>query len=216
MIFVSHNMGAVERLCSKGALLQNGTMVSYGNIQDIISLYSKGQTLSLNNLQNRTDRLGEREVIFTNVEFFDGHHRSIQQTRSGKDLTVRLHYRSKSIDTYTNCRVSLELESKGIILLRLSTEMVNDEPLTLYEEGRIDFLIPNLPLSKSRCHLNLFLMTNGVTQDYIEHAAEIDVEDGDFYGFGKDYPLYHEGKTVMIPFSWHAASAVSSELNKIL
>ncbi len=96
VIFVSHNTGAVERLCSKGVLLQNGAMVSYGNIQDIISLYSKGQNLLPNNLQNRTDRLGEREVIFSNVEFFDSHHRSIQQIGSGKDLTVRLHYRSKN------------------------------------------------------------------------------------------------------------------------
>ena len=213
VLFVSHNMGAVERLCTEGVLLQNGTMTSYGKVRDIIKLYSTIQTVTPNNLQHRTDRLGDCKVIFTDVEFFNEYHHPIQQIMSGRDMTVRLYYQAKNNEIYSNCRVSLEIESRGNVLLRLSTEMVNDEPLMLEKRGYIDFYIPDLPLSKNRYYLNLFLMTNGVIQDYIEHASEIDVEDGNFYGFGKDYPPNQEGNTVMIPFSWHAKSAVSSRVD---
>jgi lipopolysaccharide transport system ATP-binding protein len=40
VIFVSHNMGAVSRLCPRGMLLDSGRLVSTGDISDIIDGYS--------------------------------------------------------------------------------------------------------------------------------------------------------------------------------
>lgn len=42
VLFVSHNMGAVRRLCQTGVLLENGQMVEKGPIDAIISLYTEG------------------------------------------------------------------------------------------------------------------------------------------------------------------------------
>ncbi len=39
VIFVSHNMGIIKNLCSKGILLESGQIKSIGSIQDIISDY---------------------------------------------------------------------------------------------------------------------------------------------------------------------------------
>jgi lipopolysaccharide transport system ATP-binding protein len=40
VLFVSHNMGAVESLCKTGLLLKKGTMVGYGNVTSIITQYA--------------------------------------------------------------------------------------------------------------------------------------------------------------------------------
>lgn len=42
VLFVSHNMGAVRRLCQTGVLLDGGQMVAKGPIDDIISRYTEG------------------------------------------------------------------------------------------------------------------------------------------------------------------------------
>ncbi len=42
VLFVSHNMGAVRRLCHTGVLLDNGQLVEKGPIEHIISRYTEG------------------------------------------------------------------------------------------------------------------------------------------------------------------------------
>lgn len=39
VLFVSHNMGSIRRLCSRGVLLENGTIKFIGNINDTIAEY---------------------------------------------------------------------------------------------------------------------------------------------------------------------------------
>ena len=39
VLFVSHNMGSVKKLCNKGILLQDGQISYYGNTQDVLSKY---------------------------------------------------------------------------------------------------------------------------------------------------------------------------------
>lgn len=41
ILFVSHNMGAIGRLCEKGILLQQGRVLCSGNIEDIICEYTE-------------------------------------------------------------------------------------------------------------------------------------------------------------------------------
>jgi lipopolysaccharide transport system ATP-binding protein len=41
VLFVSHNMSAVKRLCTAGLLLENGRLHSGGNLSDVIAAYSE-------------------------------------------------------------------------------------------------------------------------------------------------------------------------------
>jgi lipopolysaccharide transport system ATP-binding protein len=45
VLFVSHNMGSVRRLCTKGVLLENGLIKYKGNINDTIMEYMSGDTI---------------------------------------------------------------------------------------------------------------------------------------------------------------------------
>ena len=47
ILFVSHNLAAIERLCSKTILLKNGEVIQYGETQEIINYYlNSGRDLS--------------------------------------------------------------------------------------------------------------------------------------------------------------------------
>jgi lipopolysaccharide transport system ATP-binding protein len=41
VLFVSHNMAAVQQLCNKGLMLSNGTIADYGNTNDVLANYLK-------------------------------------------------------------------------------------------------------------------------------------------------------------------------------
>jgi len=58
VLFVSHNMGAVGNLCSKGILLEGGEIASYGQIEDVIgkylSVHAGSRYVDLNVIKERT------------------------------------------------------------------------------------------------------------------------------------------------------------------
>ena len=45
VLFVSHNMGSMQRLCNKGILLENGSIKYRGNITDTIRIYQSNETI---------------------------------------------------------------------------------------------------------------------------------------------------------------------------
>ena len=51
VLFVSHNMGAVSKLCNKGVFLEDGTVKEYGDAEDIIKRYLCG---SSDNISRKT------------------------------------------------------------------------------------------------------------------------------------------------------------------
>jgi lipopolysaccharide transport system ATP-binding protein len=48
VLFVSHNMAAVKSLCSKGILLENGSVIQQGDVDYCVSRYLSGNSESLN------------------------------------------------------------------------------------------------------------------------------------------------------------------------
>ncbi len=71
VLFVSHNMGAVQRLCSRGVLLANGRIQEEGAIDGLIDSYlSKIESLSQQPTTDRIDRRGNGKAKFVNVSIF--------------------------------------------------------------------------------------------------------------------------------------------------
>ncbi len=51
VLFVSHNMGAVKRLCPKSIILKNGTILNIGNSEEVINQYIEDNAISENNIK---------------------------------------------------------------------------------------------------------------------------------------------------------------------
>lgn len=63
VLFVSHNLGAVSKLCSKGVLLKNGTIARVGEISEVLETYtlnSSSATLSYRAVMDDKDMYVER------------------------------------------------------------------------------------------------------------------------------------------------------------
>ena len=59
MIFVSHNLAIIQALCHRGILLQSGTAIADGPVNDTIDRYLRTlETAATEDLLARTDRDG--------------------------------------------------------------------------------------------------------------------------------------------------------------
>lgn len=206
IVLVSHNMALIDKLCSKSIMLNNGEIVSSGNTFDVIRCYldnNNGEP-NLNNLLEFESRTGKGDIKFSSVEIFDENYRSIKVPLTGKRIIFRLHLQSSfNNKLFKNCRVSIGISNSGFVNIVLSSEMVLNSSLSIRESDNVEFIIDKLPVTKGKYSLTLFLESNGVIQDWLKNSISFYVEDGDYYNTGKVYPDGHEGKTVLIDYSFN-------------
>jgi lipopolysaccharide transport system ATP-binding protein len=204
ILFVSHNMAALENLCTRALLLQEGRMIEDGPTKEVIESYLASIShLAKVPLSMRKERQGAGEIIFCDIELLDDRKRPLACAWSGQDVSVRLHYQAKSSKIFKNCRASILVSRNQRPYFLLSTDLVDTKQLDLQGDGYIDFVIPKLPLSASTYQVTVYLESNRLIQDWVLDAWEISVADGDFYGTGRNYPSDSwRGATVLINHGW--------------
>jgi lipopolysaccharide transport system ATP-binding protein len=67
VLFVSHNMEAVMSLCTRGVLLENGTISFIGSIEDTIAKYLVGNKETISDFSNFKDRSGKGNITFAKI-----------------------------------------------------------------------------------------------------------------------------------------------------
>lgn len=204
ILFVSHNMAALENLCSRSILLQDGSIADIGPTGKIIQGYLAHHShLSKLPLLSRNDRQGIGEIIFSDIKLLDNKKSPIVCALSGQDIIIRLYYQSKIKKIFRNCIASVVVFRNQRPYFNLSTDLVDSKQLDLRGNGFIDFTVPNLPLSASTYQLTVFLQSNNEIQDWVIDAGEMAVEDGDFYGTGRNYTSRGwKGLTVLVNYGW--------------
>lgn len=93
VLFVSHNMGAVQQLCTKGTLLSNGKVIFSGSQQDTIKKYLQANQEEINiykaNLKNRE---GSGEIIVKNIKIDALENENVSTLLIGQPFQVKIYY----------------------------------------------------------------------------------------------------------------------------
>jgi ABC-type polysaccharide/polyol phosphate transport system ATPase subunit len=94
LVFVSHNMSAVEALCERAVYLSHGRIVSDGPTREVIKEYLHGVEEGLLAAgPTRAPQFGE-ELELLGVALLDEHGREVDGVQAGRPLTVRLSLRA--------------------------------------------------------------------------------------------------------------------------
>jgi lipopolysaccharide transport system ATP-binding protein len=86
----------------------------------------------------------------------------------------------------------------------LDNEMVGADFESMPGVGRFSCRVERFPLSPGQYHITLFCRVNGIIADWVQQAAVLTVEPGDFYGTGRLPPATHGG--FLIPQKWQIHS----------
>lgn len=95
ILFVSHNMAAVENLCSRTIWLESGTVMAEGKSSDIIPMYLKSGAVAgpESNGADQSYPAVQKQWQIDRLEFLTrGQHSQVYYM--GNDFEVKLHYRS--------------------------------------------------------------------------------------------------------------------------
>lgn len=124
IIFVSHNMEAVEKLCNRCILLEHGEVKKIGATKEVINEYIKNKPLQKNTSENIL-HLNEGDFVgkinFIDVVISDKEGSPI--IKSDSSLKIKLKYKSNFKQDLSDIRflISIISERSGQMVLRLDS-----------------------------------------------------------------------------------------------
>jgi len=202
VLFVSHNMAAVKRLCTKGCFIENGNIALVGEVDKVIgsylrSVHDKAGTASL---ADRTDRRGDGSLRFLGVTLSNGHDEAISNVQSGEELIMAFDY-TKTDAAAGPAVVCLKFTDEyGQRLFACLSRVSHNEVLRLPSKGQVRCKIPKLPLVRGSYSVSIWCKINEQMADSIEGAFRIEVVSGDFFETGKEGSEF--GGNMLVEHNW--------------
>ena len=186
VVFVSHNMAAVAALCDSALLLDQGRMIANGAVGETVSRYVD-EYLSVDkiSIDSRTDREGNGRLRFDYLE--------VSQQRgadsapmSGKPIMIRVGFTTSDGKPMRNVRVAITfLDMYGRVLFLCDTRLVNAGIEVVPGQGEFICELKSLQLATGSYSLNVWATVSEEVADYVQHACNFSVEEGDFFGTGR-------------------------------
>jgi lipopolysaccharide transport system ATP-binding protein len=188
-LFVSHNLAAIENLCSRAIWIDGGQLRLDGSPKEVIAAYMasfatmQDKGLDLRRIESRR---GSGDIRFSQIEILDAERRTGVVVRSGDRIVLRLHYEArKQVESpIFGIEISTQL---GTLVAQIHTYNSGVEiPFLSVGEGYIDVEIAELNLMPGRYSLSLFAANLGyLYHDVLQHCATLDVEVSTRYGFAR-------------------------------
>jgi lipopolysaccharide transport system ATP-binding protein len=188
ILFVSHNMAAVESLCDSALLLVDGRCTVQGETTLVVQHYLRDvNRANVIPLIERTDRTGSGVFQFVSVSTEDDSGSSVSAFQCGVAAILHLVVENRTKSELRNCRIALGIDSEmGQRIAVLDTLLVGTE-ISALPPGResVRVVVPKMALIPGRYRLTIYATVNGVIADWIKNAATFDIEPGDFFGTGQ-------------------------------
>lgn len=184
VLFVSHNMAAVQTLCNKGILIENGTIMHQGNINDTISKYLQGNAFS-NELIHAKGRKGNGKVKFKSVKVYGEDEN--ESVVSGKALNIL--FQLQNLEHIVSERIRLDIRIEDDFGQRyswISSSLVVIDSMIVPNSIHINY--PRNNFNNGIYFATVFMTVDGEVADWIDNAFQIIIESGDFFNNGKLVP----------------------------
>jgi lipopolysaccharide transport system ATP-binding protein len=202
VLFVSHNMAAIESLCAHSILLREGAVDTIGRTRVVIDRYLESMATGHQSvcLRDRTDRRGSGVIRLTDFFMEDQHGNRVKVVQSGQSLAFVFTYkRDPQVDCNNVLMAFHVATSSGYILFLHQNAFTGQRFDGIPSLGRFVCHIPRLPLVAGRYHI-VARVTVGRDEadDLLGEVGHIDVIEGDFFGSGnpgvaKHSPFLVEG-----------------------
>jgi lipopolysaccharide transport system ATP-binding protein len=205
VLFVSHNMPAVQNLCSRGILVRDGRIVHDGEITSAIESYTTGIYHTGDEPQvDLTAHRGRRpgRPIWLRAARLSSDNVMTNQIPAGAGLNVEIDVEADFSRRGMEAWVVIENEHTQR-LLSLSTGFMCPGLLQSIHgrRARLTCAIPSLPLLPGTYYVSLFLSSDVELGDAIDGALAFEVTPHDIFGSGQIPP---RGKgPVLAAGEWH-------------
>ena len=216
VLFVSHNMAAVEALCSRALLLVNGGVDEIGDSRKLVARYidAVAGTTGRRDLQNHPGRLGGSQPLMREVSLASEGVADVSAIPMAQSLSIAVDFASET--PFRPVLGVVVKTSQGMPVLGTNNR-VNPVtgPLSPVRTGRISCHFENLPLMPGTYSVDLYLGVpdEGVKDlDIVHDALAFEILAANVTGNGKlppagSGPVYWSGSFTLLDLdSSHAES----------
>jgi homopolymeric O-antigen transport system ATP-binding protein len=187
VLFVSHHLGVLEKLCHRGVVLQMGELAHDSPISTAVGHYvSSISEAAAIDLSQRKDRRGTGELQFREIWTQIGDGQPVNSLAMGRpaDFIFVLNEVRKNIDIQFTI-----YDQRGIAVTNMDSWRSSDADMTVDDAGT-QFIcrVDQLPLRAGRYYITAQITHNRELHDYIEGAIFFEVENGEYCGRSIPYP----------------------------
>lgn len=179
LVFISHDLAAVYRLCDRALLLSHGSIMADGPARQVIDEYQQIAFAGEDSTLEEEEDSG-KPVRCTGVSFHTPD--SVDGIRTGYPLVARFDYKASKHLADAVFKISIFWPS-GYLCAQLTTESTRGgiqlEPGT----GVVEFHCPRLPVVQGLYRIDLSIESSGQEIDLRQRCATLRVEPGEIaYG----------------------------------
>ena len=190
VLFVSHDMVAVEKLCTRAILLENGEIVFESDSKSVINHYIKSNREKIDNIFFN-DSVSEDFFLSK----FEANPAAIV---IGNDLTFSIKFINTSV---VEKKVDIDIyDESRIKVSHLSTKYLNQIFFIDKGENEISCIIPNISLSPNDYYINILISDSSQQIYHKQEIIRFTILEGDYYNTGK-IPKIGEAKFLM-KYNW--------------
>jgi lipopolysaccharide transport system ATP-binding protein len=198
VLFVSHNMAAIQTLCHKAMIISEGKNSLLGPSTEIIQNYlSVVSNHSKLELKDRKDRRGKGNIRFKELRF-GGNKNGSNAYAIGDD--VKIYFKVESLYSHdTTVQLAMSIRTTNEIGLISCDSELEGKAYTIPGSAECTLVcrIISPPLAHGEYYINLAIFAGGEPEDWITAAAKFVIESGTFHGRVKTNPF-----PILSRFKW--------------
>ncbi|HEX8649776.1 MAG TPA: ABC transporter ATP-binding protein [Pyrinomonadaceae bacterium] len=155
IVFISHDLGAVERLCDRVLLMERGEVAASGAPRDVIAEYQRRAASFTQTTSQHTPQAGgeSKSAAITSLTFHDATGHETNFSRTGDAVTARFEYEAREHLKDVVFEI-IFFSGDGNLQCQLTTEP-GDSPIALEPGvGVVEFSCAELGLQPGIYHLD--------------------------------------------------------------
>jgi lipopolysaccharide transport system ATP-binding protein len=188
VIFVSHQMSAIQSLCDRGIVLQAGKVVLDGETNAAVNLYLESGCTLANEvpLSQRKDRSGSGKVKVMDIKISDSRGMQVSSLLAGEDYCFEIDCLNQTESKISNVVLSLDIfDERDNLILLFRTNFTNESIGMKPGINQVKCKVRNLPITLGSYRTSIFVShADQEFLDFVKDASSFTVEGGDFFGTG--------------------------------
>jgi len=190
VVFVSHDLDAIQRLCHAGLYLNEGRIAMCGSIQSVVAQYVASTARAANpsqDLGELRDRWGTGRVRITGLGILSRDGVPVHVLHSGEDYEFVLSYVDDGLAgdiEDANASVGIA-NSRGVTVLLTSTDFEGQRLELRRGRGEVGCRVRDVNLAPGEYTVTLYIgRAGGETLDCLKDVVRLSVIGGDYFGTG--------------------------------
>ncbi|HLH05692.1 MAG TPA: ABC transporter ATP-binding protein [Terriglobales bacterium] len=212
VIFVSHNMAAIESLCTRCLMFSQGQLSADGNPHEVIGQYMAANLSTQapsRDLRDHENRHSGMKQLMRRITLLSAKEDPVSSVRMGESLSVQIDFEAPDHPIRPTLEISVK-NSFGVVVFSASNRVMSQYHFERsMKRGAITCKIPDLPLVSGLYSMDVYFGEEYQALDAIYDAISFEVTPADVFGSGH-IPTGNEG-TIFWPTTWSVSSDFPGE-----